>query len=322
MPFFGQSTGEPVLLPFGTLPPVARRQLPPRSRWPANQPPSPESEPGVPVTRPRCSSAPRRLPDDGAAPTPSIGCPTSVAEVTPTPSIGCPTSVAGVRGPGPPVARLRRPLDAVHADPVSRAIAMTPPARLGRSSWGAPISSTRYAASPVATGCPAARCVAAMWLLAPSGAALASWAGPVSRRDRPEGLSRQTRSLDPGLRALSGTAATFAPANHQVKMYFRIPRVIHRSSSSSPGIRGSCTDSCTALSPGPVDRERRVGRGRVDGRAASGLNGRRCAPIWPSSSLRSARAPHVLVPPPVRRLFCCPGRRSPPRPKDSTKDPP
>ena len=73
-----------------------------------------------------------------------------------------------------------------------------------------------------------------MWLLAPTGTALASWIGSVFRSTCPEGLTSQTRSLDPGLRALSGTRHTFAPTKSQVKKYFKIPRVIHQTFLQSP----------------------------------------------------------------------------------------
>ncbi len=150
----------------------------------------------------RCSSAPRRFPDYGAAPTRR-----SVAR-PPLPEFG--TSVCrspGPVGPSTPFTLTRFPVPS----------SVTPPDFLGRSSWGAPTSSFRCAAPSVATGSPATRCFAAMWLLAPSGADSTSWIGLVLRLRRPEGLRRQTRSLDPGRQALSGTAPTIADTKPQVK---------------------------------------------------------------------------------------------------------
>ena len=58
------------------------------------------------------------------------------------------------------------------------------------------------------------------WLLAPSGTAFASWTGHVFLLGQPEGLPGKTRSLGPGLHALSGTGDTFADTKPQVKGYF------------------------------------------------------------------------------------------------------
>lgn len=87
-------------------PPVARRTRSPRPLRPVAQPPSPESKPGLSANRLRCLSASHRFP--GADVARSL------------------RSVARPRlprwSPGLPVARPRRPLDSVHADPVNRAI--------------------------------------------------------------------------------------------------------------------------------------------------------------------------------------------------------
>jgi hypothetical protein len=139
MPFFGR---RPVARAAAVrpLPPVARRAQSPRFHRPVAQPPSPESKPGLSVHRPRCLSAPHRLPGGGVAQSlPSVAR-------RPLPR----------RSPGLPVARPRRLLDAVHADPVNRvlvdAAGLPPSSQLGCSLGLRPVTSP-----PVAPGCPATR---------------------------------------------------------------------------------------------------------------------------------------------------------------------
>jgi len=203
MPFFGQSPGCPDLLPFDR-----RHRLPGdgcrpdhvgwspsrrhRSRGPVCWLPSPVSSrrhTGFPMTVPPVRLD--RLPDLHSR----------------------------RRNPGLLVAQPRWPLDAVHADPVTRAIAgrrrTFPEVAVGVLARFRPVASPS-----AASGCPVTRCFEAVWLLAPTGTASASWAGSVLRLADPEGSTQQTRSLDPGLRALSGTRHTFAPVKPQVKNYF------------------------------------------------------------------------------------------------------
>ncbi len=246
----------PEPLPFDLHPPVARHTQSPRLLRPVAQPPSPESKPGLSANRPRCLSASHRLPGAGVARSlPSVARP-------PLPR----------RSPGLSANRPRRPLDAVHADPVNRVIVRR---RRTSSEFAVGVLARSPPGHLSARGprLPGDSVLRSMWLLAPTGTALASWIGSVLRSACPEGRTSQTRSLDPGLRALSGTRDTFAPGKPQVKRYFRIPRVIHQTSLEIPRnsrfIHCSYTTSCTGLSPAqpalvhPKAR-RRAGDDRVD----------------------------------------------------------
>lgn len=181
-------------------PPVARRTRSPRPLRPVAQPPSPESKPGLSANRLRCLSASHRFPGAGVA--------RSLR------------SVARPRlprwSPGLPVARPRRPLDSVHADPVNRAI-VGRRRTLSEFAVGVLARSRPGHLSARGPRLPGDSVLRSMWFLAPTGTALASWIGSVFRSSRPEGQSSQTRSLDPGLRALSGTGHTFANMKPQVK---------------------------------------------------------------------------------------------------------
>jgi hypothetical protein len=130
MPFFRPVARLPGPAAVRPLPPVARRQLPPRLLRSVARPPSPESEPGLPVARPRCSSASH------------IGCPMNA--VAPTPSVGCPTSVTGVRGP-------------VRRSPGSVAPRRRPPItdRRCRPAAGGRLPDLRHRSEARSAGCPA-----------------------------------------------------------------------------------------------------------------------------------------------------------------------
>jgi hypothetical protein len=58
------------------------------------------------------------------------------------------------------------------------------------------------------------------WLLAPPGAACASWAGHVFLLGRPEGVLERLALSAPVGDALTGTRDTFADRKPQVKGYF------------------------------------------------------------------------------------------------------
>jgi hypothetical protein len=103
------------------------------------------------------------------------------------------------------------------ADPVARAVVVTSAEPLAEFAVGVLARPWPGTSKPVAPGKPVARCFEArssarragepalvaseLWLLAPTGPALVSWAGHVFRRDQPEGFTRKTRSLGPGRRA-------------------------------------------------------------------------------------------------------------------------
>jgi hypothetical protein len=203
MPFFGRTFGCPNPLPFAaatgcpmTASPRPHRWLPSlrdRSRGSVRWLPSPvSSRRHTSVSRRRCR------------PFAVIGCP------TPSPGDGTPVC----RSPGPV-----GPSTPFHADPVNRAIAGR---RRTSSEFAVGVLTRLLPGRSSARGLrlPGDSVLRSMWLLAPTRIAFASWIGSVFRVASPEGLTRQTRSLDPGLRALSGTRDTFALVKPQVKRYF------------------------------------------------------------------------------------------------------
>lgn len=185
--------------------------------------------------------------------------------------VGEPTPVAGWtrdRQAGP------WPFRHLHADPVARALGPAPPTRLRgavgvpRGDWPvAPVLVTHRrtggldarerAPVPVAPGEPVTRDSGASGFSPRAEPALASW--PVIRFPRSDlrrGLPEDSFPR-PGWRALPGTPHTFADTKPQVKRYFPIHTVIHRTFRSSPGNVPSSTvhtqvraQLCPQLLPG------------------------------------------------------------------------
>ena len=300
---------------------------------------------GRPVARTHCrSTSPTGCPAAVAAPTSMAGCPTSVTGVgarcdrspdlrcSSAPHIGCPMTMPprplrSVARPPLPEFEARSsgcpapsPLGVVHADPVARAVAVTPPTLALGSSWGAPSASSRCTSPPAASGCPATRCFEACGFslrpepLSPRGS------GSFSAVVHPEAsLDRLALSIPVGVRS---------PVRHT---HSRTQNRRSRGISQSPGFSTKVfhnpqdfTDRPPAvhkflhnLSPGG-GRDRVAGDGRTrrrwfDERLISRLNGRRCDPTSPSSSFLRARDPHVLVLPPTGGFFVARAtRKSPP----------
>ncbi len=295
--------------------------MPPRPRRLANQPPSPESEPGLPVARPRCSSAPS-VARHGAAPDPvgrlpDLRCRSHHDPFGRSPDLRCRSS--GPRSAGCPAPSAP---DAVRVDPVSRAIAMAPPERFRRSSWGASTSSSRCAGQLVVG--PVARRLGTSQRVA---------SRPVRNRfrlvDRARSPIRSTRRLPSSnsvARSRSACALRYDEHNREHETpgqeVFLNPQGYPLNFSFVPRILASVHRSCTVLSPDfegrdrvddapTVDPRRDESGAHIDDVRARRLNGRRCATNSPSSPFARARATHVLVLPPTGRLFCCPPKDTP-----------
>ena len=157
----------PTLLPSTATIGRTRRRLPPRLLRPVARPPSPEWKPGLSGEPDSvAASAPDRFPDHGAAPTRLAGEPASVAG---DPRPRCPLTRTPLpeldpRWPGEPGPV--GSIDAVHADPVNRAIAVAPSEPLPYGELGSPFdvgSVPRPVHSPVARRMVGSK----LWLLAP-----------------------------------------------------------------------------------------------------------------------------------------------------------
>ena len=218
---------------FGSSPPVARRPRP----APTASAGRPASAAGVEARSPVARSVTSRRP------------PVARHGAAPTASAGRPASAAGV-GARSPVARLVAP-GAVHADPVSRAIA-------GRRRTaitgivGVPRHCRPECSSARDPGCPDARYLGAMWLLAPSEAASTSWTEPVVTIVRPEDRDPVTRFPSPGLRALSGTNESQHQRKTPGQEVFSNPQGYPPKFSTIPRISSIVHRVFTALSPARV----------------------------------------------------------------------
>lgn len=182
----------PALLPFGRS--VGRTRPFGRSDGGVGEPtPSPESKLGVPgepgsVASRRHIGRPMTVP-----PSP---LPTEVDVESGPPRPGGPPKRTPLPEPEPRSVgrtRLRRLLDAVHADPVSRAIALAPPNLPRSSSWGARPASARSPLRSVPAGRPVAAVLRSWWLLAPF-RGRSRLVDPARRRSPP---IRRSDSIDP-----------------------------------------------------------------------------------------------------------------------------
>jgi hypothetical protein len=207
-------------MPFGT----SSRAHPVVRTAPTSAAGEPTSVTGVETRSPGepgsvASAAPRRLPDDGAVPTRLPAEASSVAGV-PDPVARrsgprCRSGALGGRSPGSV-----GPLDAVHADPVARALALAPPESPPHRAVGVlGPQSARYL-DPRGLRLPGGWVRRSVWLLAPSGAALASWTRPVVALLDPKiGLDRPGFPVPVGVRS-PVRVTTFADEKPQVKGYF------------------------------------------------------------------------------------------------------
>jgi len=299
MPVVGQSTGEPALLPFGRSRRSARRSRPPRRHRSVARSPSPESGPGLPVARLRCPSAPHRLPDDGAAPTPSAGCPTSVA------GVGTPVC----RSPGPV-----GPLDAVHAVPVARSIALAPSDRPPPGAVGVPRASAdrMMAPPPVAPGCPSTRYDDAWWLsLRPEPLRLVDVhrfpSEPARRPTREDSVPVPVCVRSPVRRRLSRLQKTRSRGISESpdlspELFVHPQEIVVRPPSVHMFVPRNRSDG------GRRDRRdrRSAGRSVFDGGSPCRLNGGDALRRRDHRHSVEHVDTHVLVSPPTGRLFCCP----------------
>jgi hypothetical protein len=167
MPFFGQSTGRtrfcclrppPPGEPFGSCRPDAIGRLPDlRHRsW----------KPGLPVARLRCLHGARSVSRSRCRPD-SVGRRTDLrCRRPPTRS---PAEADPVAGVGTSVCRLPGPvgsIDAVHADPVNRAIAVAPPEPRPNGQLGCPFD-VGPDLGPSSRRLPGDQSGRSLWLLAP-----------------------------------------------------------------------------------------------------------------------------------------------------------
>jgi hypothetical protein len=286
-----------------------------------------------PVARPVADGATTGCPATVPLRAGLVGEPTSVPEAGPC--SGCPD---------------QRP-DAVHADPVARAlVSMAPPNRrvLG-CSWGAPVASAG-ASLPVAPGKPVARCLEALPRCSPlrlPGArrcgAAPPLAAPVARcsslrsvasrpvRSRlrlvnqsrfPLPSARRLRSEDPVIRFRLACAPRYvAYLRERItpgQGVFLNPQGYPRTFSSIPRNVRVFHRSCTGMSPDP----RALSSGFVDGSRAIRLNGRRWrSTMTPMSlparsrSLRRARGVPTCSSSRPRAAFLLPDRGHRPKEK-------
>jgi hypothetical protein len=180
MPFFGQSTGRtrPWDRSARLLPGEPGEHMPPRRRRSVTRSPSPGAETRSAGRNP-APLPPRRQIGDPITVPPRPRRPANRPPLPETSDLGdrrtdlrLPELGLGSRLPGPLT------LDAVHADPVNRAIALTPPELRLPSSWGA--RSARPGTSPRHPAVARRLTARSLWLLAPTGPAFTSWTEPVT----------------------------------------------------------------------------------------------------------------------------------------------
>lgn len=304
MPFFGQSTERtrPCCLrrpppgePFGDCRPDSDGRLPDlRHRsW----------KPGLPVARLRCLHGARSVARSRCRPDP-VGRRTGLRCRRPPTRL--PAEADPVAGVGASVCRLPGPvgpIDAVHADPVNRAIAVAPPEPAPHEQLGCPYDvgpELRPFLTTVARRSVGSKLVASRPV--PDSLRLV---GPARlRRFRPEDRTRTARFPGPGRRALSGTRrhfrgretpgqAVFSNPQAYPLNFSQIPRIsgfVHSTFTGAPGVFPTFFHCC-----GPDDRVNErcaADNGRdnvVDAGPSTRLNGPRCEATSPSSSSPRAR---------------------------------